>query len=154
MFKLDEVKAHCDVPCGIYDTNRAIVAALSCIRMVDLIEAKIASGDTGAQAQNDISRYIATKEEEAALCKSEIVIIWGDFVKAPHIAGNPEVHTMVHNIMMLGGAVKQHVSREKAMELLVAVNNFAELFWKLKGMESKRVTAPYAPAEEMVLPVI
>ena len=36
MFKLDEVKAHCDVPCGIYDTNRAIVAALSVVRMVDL----------------------------------------------------------------------------------------------------------------------
>lgn len=154
MFKLDEVKAHCDVPCGIYDTNRAIVAALSCVRMVDLIEAKIASGDTGAQAQNDIARYIATKEEEAALCKAEIAIIWGDFVKPVHLIENAGIHAMVHNIMMLGGAVKQHVSREKAMELLAAVNDFSELFWKLKGMESKRVTAPYAPGEEMVLPVI
>jgi nickel superoxide dismutase len=155
MFKLDEVKAHCDVPCGIYDTNRAIVAALSVVRMVDLINAKMAMKDENpAQAANDIARYIATKEEEASLCKEEIRIIWGDFIKPVHVLGNPNIHVMVHNIMMLGGAVKQHVSREKAMELLAAVNDFAELFWKLKGMESKRVTAPYAPAEEMVLPVI
>ncbi|MBT5934826.1 superoxide dismutase, Ni [Sulfurimonas sp.] len=155
MFKLDEVKAHCDVPCGIYDTNRAIVAALSVVRMVDLINARMETEDAAsAQGQNDIARYINTKEEEAAVCKEEIRIIWGDFIKPVHVLDNPDIHTMVHNIMMLGGAAKQHVSREKAMDLLAAVNDFSELFWKLKGMESKRVTAPYAPGEEMVLPVI
>ena len=155
MFQLEEVKAHCDVPCGIYDPNRAIISALSVIRMVDLITAKYETKpDSEAQLQNDISRYIATKEEEAALCKEEIRIIWGDFIKPPHLEKFPEIHQIVHNIMMKAGAVKQHVSREKSMELLDEVNKFAEIFWKLKDIETKRVVAPYPPAEEIVIPVL
>jgi len=155
MFELEEVKAHCDVPCGIYDPNRAIISALSVIRMVDLINAKNEmKPDSEAQLQNDISRYISTKEEEAALCKEEIRIIWGDFVKPPHLERFPEIHQIVHNIMVKAGAVKQHVSREKAMDLLDEVNKFAEIFWELKDIKTKRVVAPYPPAEEIVIPVL
>lgn len=155
MFELEEVKAHCDVPCGIYDPNRAIISALSVIRMVDLINAKNEmKPDNEAQLQNDISRYISTKEEEAALCKEEIRIIWGDFVKPPHLERFPEIHQIVHNIMVKAGAVKQHVSREKAMDLLNEVNKFAEIFWELKDIKTKRVVAPYPPAEEIVIPVL
>ncbi|MER3420466.1 MAG: superoxide dismutase, Ni, partial [Chloroflexota bacterium] len=32
-------RAHCDIPCGIYDPHAAQVAALTVIRMVQLIEA-------------------------------------------------------------------------------------------------------------------
>ncbi|HFQ62329.1 MAG TPA: superoxide dismutase, Ni, partial [Epsilonproteobacteria bacterium] len=39
MFKISEVKAHCDVPCGIYDPIVAQIAALSVVRMVDLMNA-------------------------------------------------------------------------------------------------------------------
>ena len=34
MFKLKEVQAHSDVPCGIYDPIVAQIAALSVVRMV------------------------------------------------------------------------------------------------------------------------
>ncbi|MCV6607971.1 MAG: superoxide dismutase, Ni, partial [Campylobacterales bacterium] len=103
---------------------------------------------------NDLTRYILVKEEEAIKCKEEIRVIWGDFIKPPHIEEYPEIHQIVHNIMAKGGAAKQHVSREKAMELLEEVNKFAEIFWKIKGIETKRVKAPYAPNEEMVYPVL
>lgn len=154
MFNLKEVNAHCDVPCGIYDTSRAQIAALSVIRMVDLINVKMENNANNAQFHNDMSRYFATKEEEAALCKEEIRIIWGDFIKPPHLLMHPDIHTIVHNIMMLGGAVKQHTSRDKAMELLAEVNKFAEIFWKIKGVETKVAKAPYAPAEDVVYPVL
>lgn len=156
MFKnIETVNAHCDVPCGIYDPHTAQVAALSVIRMIDLMDAKVADKpENEAQYLNDMARYIAVKEEEAIKCKDEVRIIWGDFIKAPHIEANPEIHQIVHNIMAKGGAAKQHASRAKAMELLDEVNKFAEIFWKLKGIETKRAKAPYAPNEELVYPVL
>lgn len=153
MFKLNEVKAHCDVPCGIYDPARAQIAALSVIRMIDLINTA-EKGDDDIAYHNDISRYIATKEEEAILCKKEIAIIWGDFIKPPHLIKYPDLHTLAHKIMMLGGAAKQHASREKGMELLAAVNEFAEIFWEIKGVKTQMVTAPYAPSESVVSPIL
>ena len=153
MFNIKEVKAHCDVPCGIYDPSTAQIAALSVVRMVDLMNAA-ENGGHGIAYHNDMARYVAVKESEAIKCKEEIRIIWGDFIKPPHLEGYPEIHTIVHNIMMLGGAAKQHVSREKAMELLAEVNKFAEIFWKIKGVQTKVAKSPYAPNEDVVYPVL
>ncbi len=155
MFNIQSVNAHCDVPCGIYDPNSAIIAALSVVRMVDLIEAKLKERpENEAQYLNDITRYISVKETEAIKCKEEIRIIWGDFIKPPHIKQFPEIHQIVHNIMTKGGAAKQHVSREKALSLLEEVNKFAEIFWRIKGVETKRVPSPNLPNEEIVHPIL
>lgn len=152
---LETVKAHCDVPCGIYDPNRAIVAALSVVRMIDLINAKIEmKPENEAQYLNDLARYIAVKEEEAIKCKEEVRIIWGDFIKPPHVEQFPDIHNLVHGIMIKGGAAKQHTSREKAIELLDDVNTFAKIFWEIKQIETKVVKSPYAPNENMVIPVL
>ncbi len=154
MFKLDKVSAHCDVPCGIYDPHRAMLAALSIIRMIDLLNAKYEIKlEHDAQFQNDVSRYIATKEEEASLLKEEIRIIWGDFIKPPHLVEHPEIHHIVHNIMMLAGSVKQHVSREKALELLHEVNKFSVIFWKIKGFATVKIVAATPVNEEIIAPV-
>ena len=153
MFNFETVKAHCDVPCGIYDTNAAQNAALSVIRMIDLIAAA-EKGDDEAAYLNSKARYISVKESEAVKCKEEIRIIWGDFIKPPHIEAHPEIHTVAHNIMMLAGAAKQHTSRDKAMALLAEVNKFAEIFWGIKGVETKVVKAPYMPGEDIVIPVL
>jgi len=152
---IQTVNAHCDVPCGIYDPSAALISALSVVRMIDLMNAKMEmKPDNEAQFLNDMARYIAVKEEEAIKCKEEVRIIWGDFIKPPHIDQYPQIHQIVHNIMAKGGAAKQHASREKAMELLEEVNKFAEIFWAIKGLETKRLKAPYAPNEEVVYPVI
>jgi len=37
--------------------------------------------------------------------------------------------------------------------LLEAVNEFAEIFWKLKGVETKKVKTLYLPNEEIVIPI-
>ena len=57
-------------------------------------------------------------------------------------------------IMQLGSKCRQGVSRETAMDLLAAVNRFAEIFWETKGIATKRVKAPYKPGEEIVYPVL
>lgn len=150
MIKLETVKAHCDVPCGIYDPIAAQIAALSVIRVVDLMEALEKSDSL--DYINTISRHVAVKETEAEKVKHEVRIIWGDFIKPPMVEKYPNIHELAHKIMALGGANKQHVSRAKAVELLDAVNEFAEIFWALKEVPTKKVKANYAPNEEIVVP--
>jgi len=150
MFNIEIAKAHCDVPCGIYDPISAQIAALSVIRMIDLMEALEKSDSL--EYINTITRHIAVKEEEAEKVKHEVRIIWGDFVKPPMIEKFPNIHSLVHNIMALASANRQHVSKAKALELLDAVNEFAEIFWSLKDVETKKVKANYFPHEEIVIP--
>jgi len=150
MFNIEIAKAHCDVPCGIYDPISAQIAALSVIRMVDLMEALEKSDSL--EYINTITRHISVKEEEAEKVKHEVRIIWGDFIKPPMIEKYPNIHTLVHTIMALGSANRQHVSRAKAVELLDAVNEFAEIFWSLKEVPTKKVKANYLLGEEIVVP--
>ncbi len=154
--QIDSVDAHCDIPCGIYDPHLAQIGALTVIRMVDLIESVMqehGKGDT-AESINSMARYIAVKEEHAELTKHEIRVIWGDFIKEEHLEEYPQLSGLVHKIMVLGSKARQTVDRETAVALLEAVNEFAEIFWQIKGKETKRVKAPYAPAEEVVYPVL
>jgi nickel superoxide dismutase len=153
---IDVVDAHCDIPCGIYDPHHALIGALTVVRMVDLINAKVKEHGSGSTAEfiNSMARYIATKEEHAELTKHEIRVIWGDFIKAPHVEAYPQLPGLVHKIMQLGSKARQTVDRETALDLLEAVNEFAEIFWQIKEIETKRVKAPYSVTEEMVIPVL
>jgi nickel superoxide dismutase len=155
VFAFERARAHCDIPCGIYDPHQAQIAALTVIRMVDLMEdlAK-APQKENLEFHNTLSRYIAVKEEHAELCKREIRVIWGDYFKAEQLAKFPEVPELVHKIMQLGSQARQSTNRGTALELLSTVNRFAEIFWETKGIATKRVKAPYKPSEEVAYPVL
>ena len=149
----EEARAHCDIPCGIYDPITAEIAALTVIRMMDLMKAQEEKGgnmDLGYF--NTMSRYIAAKEEHAEKVKSEIRIIWGDYLKPEHARKFPELHNLVHEIMKLGSAVRQGVDMESAESLLEHVNRFSEIFWETKGIKTWRVMSPYQPERIMVQP--
>ncbi len=150
----DHVDAHCDIPCGIYDPHQAIIGALTVIRMVDLIDDFVKTHDKVETAEfiNSMSRYVAVKEEHAELTKHEIRVIWGDFMKTPHTEEYPQLNELVHKIMQLGSKARQSVDRETSVALLQAVNEFAEIFWQIKGIKTKRVKAPYSVSEEIVVP--
>lgn len=138
------VYAHCDIPCGIYDPRGAQEAALTVIRMMDLI--------AESKSNHDTVRYVHTKEEHAERCKHEIRIIWGDYFKDEHLKEFPELHELVHQIMQYGSKARQGADRKIGQELLEKVNQFAEIFWKTKGVKTKRVTSPNKPEEELVYP--
>jgi nickel superoxide dismutase len=149
----EEAKAHCDVPCGIYDPIVAQISALTVVRMIDLMAAKEAeAGDKNAAFYNSMSRYVLVKEEHAEKVKAEIRVIWGDFIKAPQLEQFPQLHGVVHKVMLLGSKARQTVDREAATQLVEAVNEFAEIFWKVKGIETHRAKYPMAPNLELVYP--
>lgn len=146
-----EVHAHCDIPCGIYDPYHALVACLTVIRMTDLIndhkEVK-----HSVNRHNEVSRYIAEKERHASIVKHEIRIIWGDFFKAPQFEKYPELHELTHGIMLFGSKVRQEVNKGAALQLLEKVNRFAEIFWEVKGVATKKVVCPYPPSQKVIYP--
>ena len=150
MVGIERARAHCDVPCGIYDPISAQIAALTVVRMVDLMK------DLGNQqdlaSNNSLARYVAVKEEHAEKAKHEIRVIWGDYIKPNHVEEYPELQGLAHKIMQLGSKCRQTVDRDTAVQLVEAINQFAEIFWKTKGVATKRAKAPYAPALELVYP--
>jgi nickel superoxide dismutase len=81
-------------------------------------------------------------------------VIWGDFIKESHLEEYPQLNGLVHKIMALGSKARQVVNRDTAVALLEAVNEFAEIFWQIKGIQTKRANAPYSVKEEVVYPVL
>lgn len=149
----EEAKAHCDVPCGIYDPIVAQINALTVVRMMDLMAALDEGAEVSKKAYNNsMSRYIAVKEEHAEKAKHEIRVIFGDFINDTHIEAHPELPALFHKIMKLGGKARQTADRENGVAFVEAINQFAEIFWSVKGVSTKKATAPYAPALEVVYP--
>jgi len=148
-----DAKAHCDVPCGIYDPISAQIDALTVVRMMDLM-AGLAEGDEKARVDfhNSMSRYIAVKEEHAEKAKNEIRVIWGDFIKDAHVEKYPELPNLVHKIMQIGSKCRQTADRDNGLAFVESINKFAEIFWAIKDVKTKKANAPYAPGLEMVYP--
>jgi len=151
--------AHCDIPCGIYDPHLAQVAALTIIRMNQLIEGLEAPA--GAQppdkATRDryvhgIGRYTLVKEEHAELCKREVRVIWGDYFKPEHAEKHKDLHAVTWNIMKLASKARQEVNMEAAQQLLGETQKFAEIFWDTKGVATKRQSSNQAVGGEIVVP--
>jgi nickel superoxide dismutase len=157
----ETVHAHCDIPCGIYDPHAAQLAALTCIRMNQLIEAleapgggtQVPSKDERDKYMNSLSRYIETKEWHAELVKREVRIIWGDYFKPEHMEKHKDLHDVTWNIMKLASTVRQQVNAQAANDLLAEVQKFAEIFWATKDTKTQKVASKSPAGGELVHPV-
>lgn len=149
----EEAHAHCDIPCGIYDPHLAQVAALTVIRMNQLIEqAEPPAMEKAARDayMHKLARYTATKEHHAELVKHEVRIIRGDFFKPDNSPDNlPQI---VEGIMKTASKARQNIDMDAANELLDLVNQFAEAFWKAKNVATKRASSNQAAGGEFVVP--
>ena len=133
-----EASAHCDGPCGVYDPASARVAAEAVQSMTKKMIALEAnhSTDSGSAAYiNTMSRYAAIKEEEAHKCKEELLVLWTRFFKPQHLESNPNLHNIFWQAAKLCSACKVEVSEVHAQELMDAVEEIHNLFWKAKGRE-------------------
>ena len=151
-FHFPVVMGHCDIPCKIYDPISAQIAALTIIRMVDLLNKLKAKASLTLDEQAEFLRLVNQKEIHGLKVKEEIHVIWGDYIKAPQLVQYPELHELVHSIMLVSSQAKQHISRDASMTLLQKVNRFAEIFWETKQVTTYTATCPYPPAEQLVYP--
>ena len=151
MIKFDLVNAHCDIPCKVYDPYMAQYAALSVIRLIDLI-GELPDNPSSKSELAKLTRLVQQKEEHAHKVKEEVATIWGDYFKQPQIEKYPEVHNLAHSIMMTASKCKQEISRENAEELLNLVNSFSAMFWGSKDVETTTVTSSNLPHMDIVVP--
>ena len=143
-FPAEEAHAHCDGPCGIYDPASARIAAeavLSMTRKILDLASNNADAPDSVAYQNTLSRYIAIKEQEAQKAKEELLILWTDYFKPPHLEQYPDLHDIFWNAAKLCSAVKVEVNLEKAEELLATIEKIHGIFWATKGRDVPWITA-------------
>lgn len=148
----DIASAHCDIPCKIYDPMSAQLAVLTMIRMVDLLNELKVHDTLTFEQQATFNRLVSEKELHGQKVKEEVRIIWGDYIKQPQLTAHPQLHTLVHDIMLSASFAKQHIDRLATLSLLEKVNDFAKIFWKTKGVTTYQAVCPYPPAESLIYP--
>ena len=123
------VYAHCDIPCGIYETNTMMTAADTVGKMVEKI---LAIKGMELSDRNDFVRMVHVKEEHAQLCKTQILILWTDYFKEEHLARFPDLHTKIWKATKLCSLAKRGVDTKVAQQLKDAVADIAKIFAETK----------------------
>lgn len=132
MFRfIKPVYAHCDIPCGIYETDTAKHAAATCLRMVEKIEA-LGSVDS-LEKQDNFCRMVAIKEISAQTVKDQLYLLWSDYFKPEHIEKYPNIHNDIWLTVKQASHVKQTVSTGECQKLIDMVNNIDKIFIATEG---------------------
>tara|TARA_B100000609_G_C17084630_1_gene365983 strand:+ start:105 stop:542 length:438 start_codon:yes stop_codon:yes gene_type:complete len=131
--------AHCDGPCGVYDPSSARIAGEAVQSMTKkMMNLKCPeTGNSLAMASylNTMSRYAAIKEEEAQKCKKELLLLWTDYFKPEHLGKFPELHEIFWKAAKLCSSCKVEVSEQHCEELMEAIEQIHNIFWKSKGRD-------------------
>ena len=151
--KIREARAHCDIPCAVYDPAVSQYAALSVLRFLDLI-AEMPDSIESKKDLAHLTRLVQQKEEHAIEVKDAVRTIWGDYFKEPQIKFFPKIHELVHSIMLSASKCKQELDVKNGLDLLNLLNQFSEIFWESKGFETELVKAPHPPSLGMTKPIL
>ena len=152
------VHAHCDIPCGIYDPHAAQIAALTVVRMNQLIQDLPKPGTNGSDKDREtfvhnLSRYTRVKDEHAEICKHELRVLWGDYFKPEHLKTYPDLHTLFWDGMKLASKARQEINMDAAQQLLAKVQAISEIFWKSKGADVRKQPSLQNAKGELLFPV-
>src|SRR3989338_8529415 len=128
--------AHCDVPCGVYETDSMKWAVETCEKLVaKMLQLDVpAPGDKHSQLEyfNTLTRAILVKEEYAQICKTQILILWTDYFKPEHLAKFPDLHDKIWKAAKQCSKNKQETNMDAAKELQEAVHEIGHIFVETK----------------------
>ena len=123
--------AHCDIPCGIYETDTLVHSAETCRRMIQKIE-ELGQLDS-VEKHNTFVRSVMNKERHAQKVKDELSILWTDYFKPEHLEAHPDLHEVLWKTAKQASVVKQTVSMEEAEALNARVHDVVHLFQATKS---------------------
>jgi nickel superoxide dismutase len=126
LFRITEVSAHCDLPCGVYDPAQARIEAES----VKMICQKVADNDD----PDFRVRATIIKEQRSELVKHHLWVLWTDYFKPPHFEKYPNLHVLFNEATKLAGAsgTKGEFDVSVADELLAKIEEISTIFWETK----------------------
>jgi len=119
-------RAHCDLPCGVYDPAQARIEAESvkaiCVKYAD-------NTDPAFRA-----RALQIKEERSDLVKHHLWVLWTDYFKPPHFEKYPHLSQLFNEATKLAGAggTKGSTDPATADALLAKIEEIATIFWETK----------------------
>ncbi len=116
---LRTVRAHCDIPCGIYDPEQARIEAESCYGIIQKYH------DSDDPVFRD--RCMFVKEERAELAKNHVSVLWTDWYK-PDKMGT-EMHETFKRAVVCCSNVKRSMDLTEAQKLIEAIDEIDD-FWK------------------------
>jgi nickel superoxide dismutase len=122
------VRAHCDLPCGIYDPEQARIEAES---LYKIIEKWGASEDPIFK-----NRCIHLKEERAELVKHHLDVLWHDYFKPEHLEKVPNLHELFWTANKQVSKVKGSTDLADAKKLLAMIDE-VDAAWKATGGNEK-----------------
>ncbi|HEV8696502.1 MAG TPA: superoxide dismutase, Ni [Candidatus Limnocylindrales bacterium] len=121
-------RAHCDLPCGVYDPEQARIEAESCYK---IIEKYAANEDPTFR-----TRAIGIKEKQADLVKHHLDVLWHDYFKPEHLDKVPNLHEMFWNANKQVSKVKASTDIADAKALLDMIDDI-DAAWKTTGGNEK-----------------
>jgi nickel superoxide dismutase len=121
-------RAHCDLPCGIYDPEQARIEAESVYKIIEKMGANADPAFT--------TRAIHIKEERADLVKHHLDVLWHDYFKPEHLEKVPNLHELFWNATKQVSKVKASTDIAEAKKLLDMIDQ-VDAAWKATGGEEK-----------------
>src|ERR687884_2277349 len=121
-------RAHCDLPCGVYDPEQARIEAESCYKIIEKYN--------GNEDPTFRTRAIHIKEERADLVKHHLDVLWHDYFKPEHVEKVPKLHEMFWNATKQVSKVKASTDLADARKLLDIINDI-DAAWKATGGAEK-----------------
>lgn len=141
--------AHCDIPCGIYDTHEAQLAAHTIIRMTQFLQE--VKRDNETKAEHDIARCTHVKEKHSNLLEEELETLRNDYFKEEHYKEYTNLNELFSKALKSISKARQNIDMDAADETLSLVLEISEIFYKTKGVEPVRVKSVYPTEKEVVL---
>ena len=117
-------RAHCDLPCGVYDPAQARIEAESVLK----IQEKYQDSDDEVFRQ----RAVLIKEERCELVKHHLWVLWTDYFKPPMLEQHPQVHDLFWRATKAAGECKKSQDPADGQRLLDLIDEVAEVFTATK----------------------
>jgi nickel superoxide dismutase len=121
-------RAHCDLPCGVYDPEQARIEAESCYKIIEKMGANSDPAFT--------TRAIKIKEDRAELVKHHLDVLWHDYFKPEHLEKVPNLHDLFWTATKQVSKVKASTDLADAKKLLEQIDEI-DAAWKATGGEEK-----------------
>ena len=121
-------RAHCDLPCGVYDPEQARIEAESCYRIIEKYN--------GSSDDVFRGRALHIKEERAELVKHHLDVLWHDYFKPEHLEKVPNLHDLFWQANKQVSKVKASTDLADAKRLLELVDQ-VDAAWKATGGPEK-----------------
>ncbi|HEX3425630.1 MAG TPA: superoxide dismutase, Ni [Acidimicrobiales bacterium] len=117
-------RAHCDLPCGVYDPAQARIEAESVKACMEKFN--------GSSDDVFKTRAVIIKEQRADLVKHHLWVLWTDYFKPPHLEAHPQLHELFWKATKTAGESKQTNDVAVADDLLQQIAEIDRIFWETK----------------------